>query len=353
MKIVYSWNGLPFYGARCLRHFAEQNPEVELVVFATRANVPFETIEAELGAVSIWWVTADDDLSAKHLGALVGASLFVSSGWNIPVFNRIRRVLWAQDCPSVLVADNCWKGNFRQYVGALFYRIRYRHQFRAVWVPGKSGRRLFNFYGVCDNDIYEGLYTADATVYSNSDPLSRRTKSVLFVGQLIERKGVLELCEAFAQMVASGKAECHELRIAGTGCLEPVVLKYCELCPSIRYLGFLQPREIAKEMRQTRFLVLPSREEHWGLVVHEATLSGCIPLLSRYVGSMPDFLPFDSPAIIELVKVEAIRQVLEIMSAMGSEELDLFGEAASKAAQEINLSRWSDTLLELAQRYGK
>ena len=35
---------------------------------------------------------------------------------------------------------------------------------------------------------------------------------------------------------------------------------------------------------------MPSLEEHWGLVVHEAALSGCALLLSNRVGAKEDFL---------------------------------------------------------------
>jgi glycosyltransferase involved in cell wall biosynthesis len=48
--------------------------------------------------------------------------------------------------------------------------------------------------------------------------------------------------------------------------------------------------EVARLMRETRFLILPSIEDHWGVVVHEAALSGCGLILSRGVGSRLDLL---------------------------------------------------------------
>jgi glycosyltransferase involved in cell wall biosynthesis len=51
---------------------------------------------------------------------------------------------------------------------------------------------------------------------------------------------------------------------------------------------FLQPGELAPTYRQSQFLVLPSHEDHWGLVVHEAALSGCGLVLSENVGARFD-----------------------------------------------------------------
>jgi glycosyltransferase involved in cell wall biosynthesis len=59
-------------------------------------------------------------------------------------------------------------------------------------------------------------------------------------------------------------------------------------------LPFLPPEVVAERMRQSRFLVLPSHEEHWGLVVHEAALSGCGLILSSAIGSSADLLSRDN-----------------------------------------------------------
>ena len=43
-------------------------------------------------------------------------------------------------------------------------------------------------------------------------------------------------------------------------------------------------------MNNSKCLVLPSYEDHWGVVVHEGICSGCLLILSNNVGSKMNFL---------------------------------------------------------------
>ena len=61
-----------------------------------------------------------------------------------------------------------------------------------------------------------------------------------------------------------------KLHVIGKGELVDELLKV----PNSIYEGFKKPEDVAKSLRSSRFLILPSHEEHWGLVVHEAALSG-------------------------------------------------------------------------------
>ena len=58
--------------------------------------------------------------------------------------------------------------------------------------------------------------------------------------------------------------------------------------PAIKVMGFVQPEQLGALYRDARIFALPSNSEAWGLVVHEAALSGCQLLLSDAIGSAPD-----------------------------------------------------------------
>ena len=51
--------------------------------------------------------------------------------------------------------------------------------------------------------------------------------------------------------------------------------------------GFLQQREVAVLMHESSALVLPSRGEHFGIVVHEAAAAGLPLLVSETAGAVP------------------------------------------------------------------
>ena len=179
--------------------------------------------------------------------------------------------------------DNNWRGDFRQMLGAPWFRLCQRRKFSAVLVPGKSGKRLARWYGMPDEKIFEGMYGADPRLFFNGPPLSKRSKRIIFVGQYIERKGCVPLARAFASVAHLLPG--WELCMYGSGPLQSAIPKH----PQIKVHGFIQPEQLGALYRDARIFALPSNSEAWGLVVHEAALSGCQLLLSATVGAAPDF----------------------------------------------------------------
>jgi len=83
----------------------------------------------------------------------------------------------------------------------------------------------------------------------------------------------------------------YNLTIVGDGpeieILKDSVTNY-GLKNQIRFLGFLQSKDIVDELNAHRFLLVPSRwEEPFGIVVLEGLACGCIPIVSDG-GGLPD-----------------------------------------------------------------
>jgi glycosyltransferase involved in cell wall biosynthesis len=131
--------------------------------------------------------------------------------------------------------------------------------------------------------IFTGYYGAYEGIYFAGPPIEDRRPEFLFIGQLIERKGVDILLEAFRRYRQQGGS--WNLRILGSGPMQ-------DRCQGdgIVFEGFAQARVAAQRMREARCLILPSREDHWGTVVCEAAASGALLIVSRWVGAAPDLL---------------------------------------------------------------
>ena len=140
------------------------------------------------------------------------------------------------------------------------------------------------FYGVPANRIVTGVYAADETLFHDGLPLEERPKRMLFVGQLCERKNVLRLCEAFQRSGGHGKG--WTLDLYGSGSFRDQIPQG----DGVTVHDFMQHEQLAEFYRQSRCFILPSLKEHWGVVVHEAALSGCVLLLSDCIGASEDFL---------------------------------------------------------------
>jgi len=108
----------------------------------------------------------------------------------------------------------------------------------------------------------------------------------LFLGNLLRRKRVLELCVAFASLPTNNT----ELVLAG-GDLEPEYAKLvrqrvleCGVADRVRFLGPLSADRVAEQLALSDALVLPSALEGYGMVLSEA-LWAAVPVIAARVGA--------------------------------------------------------------------
>jgi len=134
---------------------------------------------------------------------------------------------------------------------------------------------------------------------------------VLFVGRLINKKGVDILLEAFARVVQNVPSQ---LLIAGDG---PERTKLEEQAARLRvndrvhFVGFQQPKDLPRFYCAADLFVLPSRTEPWGVVVMEALASGLPVVVSNLVGCYPDVINDDQ--VGRVVAPEDPHSLAEVM----------------------------------------
>ncbi|MDQ8195588.1 glycosyltransferase family 4 protein [Coraliomargarita sp. SDUM461004] len=278
--IAVAWNGLPAYAARLIR--AAQDDVGSFPVLGTRPTVPIEGMEAILGQ-SIHWLDADSSPTWKSLGLPV-PKIYFQTGWGHSPLNALGAEVRNAGGQVIGMVDSFWNGSLRQIGALLLFRLKYRKWYSALMVPGRRSRRFCRALGMPVSRIYTGMYGADSELFNCQQPLSQRTKRFLFVGQLIDRKGVLELAEAYSAL--GGLSSGWTLTIVGEGPLRAKLEQFGD----IDLRSFTQPDSVAELLSDTRCLVLPSKFERWGLVVHEAALAGCQLILTEAVGSWPDLL---------------------------------------------------------------
>ena len=326
--IVFAWAGFPQYAARCVGAFVKTTTE-KVVVVATRPTVPIEGMEALCGC-PVRWISPDEPFNLSTFQPFNLSTIFVS-GWNIPAFNRLRDQVRARGGRVICLVDNNFLFSFKEIVKAIRFRLFLRRHYDGFIVPGKAGRRLLRFYGVPDEKIAEGMYAADETLFTPGPPLEERPKKIIYVGQFCERKNVKRLVEAFCRSLGVQAfrrldGDGWTLELYGSGPLREELNQTIKQSnnQTIHLHDFLQPEELAAKYREARIFCLPSLEEHWGLVVHEAALSGCALLLSDRVGAKEDFLeegvnglsfdPFDVDDMAEKFS-EAMTRTFETKTA--------------------------------------
>jgi glycosyltransferase involved in cell wall biosynthesis len=115
-------------------------------------------------------------------------------------------------------------------------------------------------------------------------PRSAADTRFLFIGRLIERKGLDVLLKAFARFSEG------ELWIAGDGPLRDAVGKAASADSRIRMLGHVDGNELAALYADVDALVVPSLYEPWGLVVHEGLGNGLPVIASDQVAAADDLV---------------------------------------------------------------
>jgi glycosyltransferase involved in cell wall biosynthesis len=283
------------------------------------------------------WIEVDDRVSFEDLGLTFPEIAFIS-GWSIPSFMRLASQVKRAGGKVVCMADNSFRGDARQYLGAVAYRLLYRRLYDHVWVPGKSAARLMRFYGVPADGISQGLYTADTSVFRRQTPLETRPLRFVFAGQFIERKNVLRMCAAFLRFCGQASQPC-ELHLYGAGPLRNRIPEH----PTIHVHAFATPSLLSAALNDARCLILPSVSDHWGLVVHEAAACGALLIVSDATGASEDLCGPTNSRIIRAASEEDMVQAFQWAASLTEKALIAASQESVDRAAAFSVAKWAAT----------
>ncbi len=148
---------------------------------------------------------------------------------------------------------------------------------------GIPRERIRIFPNTVDVDGYRAAAArarADATAARARLGLPERYD--LFVGRLVEAKGLLDLLEARERLGAAAAP----LVVAGTGPLESTLHR----ASGVRAVGFRGRDQLIDLYALAERCVVPSLDEPWGVVVNEALACGCPVIASDAVGAARDLV---------------------------------------------------------------
>lgn len=146
-------------------------------------------------------------------------------------------------------------------------------------------------------------------------PLRDRQNLILYVGSLIERKGVKFLLAAMPDVVAA--CPDYRLLIVGEGPQYPMLKQMAEslnIADKVAFLGFQSQDQVRTLMQQAKLLVLPSTEEAQGVVLLEALACGT-PVVASKVGGIPEVVTPEVGVLVPCADTAAISgAILSVLS---------------------------------------
>ena len=114
--------------------------------------------------------------------------------------------------------------------------------------------------------------------------------TILFCGQMIHRKGVDLLLQAFSRLIKQGYTA--RLLLVGREAELPKMLSGLpqSVLQQIEFAGFQPPENLPRFFQQADIFVLPSRYDGWGVVVNQALGAGLPIICSDSVGSADELV---------------------------------------------------------------
>lgn len=164
----------------------------------------------------------------------------------------------------------------------------------AVLVNGASGERYVASLGIPAARIVRAPYSTDMTPFAQL-PLARdqaAARRLLYVGQLVESKGLEGLLRSLADWSVRHPEEKRELWLLGDGPLRSTLANFpVGRGITLRFFGNVPYADLSAFHAQCGILVFPTLSDTWGLVVNEALASG-----------LPVFGSCYSQAVQELIR---------------------------------------------------
>ncbi len=244
-----------------------------------------------------------------------------------------------------------------QWIRKVYRRFVLRHT-SAICCSGSLCKEYVLSLGMESERITVGHMVVDVEQFSKYIPSLDESKETLnaqhgsgneirflYVGSLIDKKGILQLIKAWIKW-SSNEEPNAVLSIVGTGYLE-VYLKDLvrrSNVDNIIFLGTIDNKKLPSVYKKANIFIIPTLEDNWSLVVPEAMASGLPICTSKYNGCWPDlvlsdrngwiFDPYNEESIITTLREVAINR--KRLSTMGSESVKIISEYnPQRAAKSI------------------
>ena len=341
LNVGFLWLETPGYLINCLANLS-QNVE-RVVLLYTNGNLPEDVIKTNSSLLEVKKLILIDatEMTTEEVHkvlALNEVRALIVCGWHskkwMSVAHRYSGI-------KILTFDNQWKGSIRQLFGMLYGKFVLSQIFDGAFVPGSRSKIFAEKIGFSNSHVVEGLYVGNKSLFIPGT--SEVKRDFLFSGRLVVEKNIQSLLDGY-KTYREQVIDPWNLKIAGQGPLEAILSNY----EGVNYVGQLSQTKLSIEMRNARFLVLPSLSERWGVVVQESVLSGTPVICSANCGSA-DYFVHDNKSGFILKSLDSKSISESFIKAHHQQTQDYISmcELSVELANQFTLETWTKSLLEL------
>jgi glycosyltransferase involved in cell wall biosynthesis len=257
-----------------------------------------------------------------------------------PFLRYVRRVAKNRGARLIFASDHCDREPDWKVFAKKILAIPNKSQ--PIIVPGASGVCHAKKLGF--KTVATGLY-ASAPALNESRIRSivtrERANRLTFVGQLNDRKNVQVLVEAFIALKLDG----WRLTVVGDGPLSSRLPRNS----NVDYRGFMQPVDVRQLLLDTKIFVLPSIEEHWGVVALEAASAGCALCFSSAVGAVDDFITPRNGLVFDAGDKDSLAAALIDLTGRSASWLKTAGSVSVSLSQKFTPAHFVKSVIQLGE----
>ena len=199
--------------------------------------------------------------------------------------------------------------------------------------------------------VHNSVASALVTEASVAASQGRNAPVILFLGNLIKRKGVDVLVSAWAELVRSGHApKPWKVVIAGAGLESDSLVTLTRefgIGDRIQFIGAVHRSEVPALLAASSIMVIPSRAEPFGLVAAEGQLFGCAVIASDVGGLREVVLDRVTGLLVPPDDPSALANALAVLVNDPGRRHDLGCAAHAHALKEFAPARMADEYLRL------
>jgi len=342
LRVAILSKQLAGYSSACFRALAEEGTDIHLVYRQAIADVPYNDDDLARGFKGHPWdTTPDQDRIQRELDEFAPDALVVIS-WDVGAYRRVARSMRGRVL-RVLCMDNPWLATPKQWGGVLLSPLVIRPTYDIAFLPDERQAAFARRLGFGDDRILWGFYTCDHEAFDSAAPDPRRAErpGFVFVGRLVETKGVDTLARAYLRYREIAN-DPWPLTVCGIGPLATTL----GAISGVEMRGFLQPTDLPQLFQEAACLVLPSTWEPWGVVIHEAATAGLAVVCTTACGAASRLvLDGYNGAVVKPGDHEGLARAMAEVSSMGPSSLQTFGARSQELARQYTPQRWAKYLL--------
>jgi len=198
-------------------------------------------------------------------------------------------------------------------------------------VPGRSSADYLREFDVPDRKIFRAPNAVDNALFSEGAQEARRDAAnvrtrlelpdryFLYVGRLVEAKGVFELLDAYAKLEDSLRSIIGLVFVGDGKVRSQLESRAATIVPGkIRFVGFVQKEQLPAYYALCDALIFPTHSDPWGLVVNEAMASGSAIVTTDVAGCAADLVENGSNGFV--VASKSVTPLADAMQNLASRD---------------------------------